>query len=209
MGDKLRADASRNRERITCAALQAVIEHGAEAPMDEIARLAGVGNATVYRHFPDRAALLRSVLSAAMGHTAELAESALAEAVGPPEGDPVAALRRFVHAAVPARAGVMCALISKHVDAASPELASARERCARALSQLLETGRARGLIRPDVGFADLLVLVSQLTRPLPGAGRSAFEPFVHRHLDLLVDGIATPAPAPLPGHPATLEELRA
>ncbi|MGW0901851.1 TetR/AcrR family transcriptional regulator, partial [Streptomyces goshikiensis] len=59
---KPRADAVRNRERILVAAREMLVETGVEAPLDEIARRAGVGNATLYRHFPDRAALVHHVV---------------------------------------------------------------------------------------------------------------------------------------------------
>ena len=57
----LRADARRNREHVLAAAREVFVEQGADAPLDEIARRAGVGIATLYRRFPDRAALLRAV----------------------------------------------------------------------------------------------------------------------------------------------------
>ena len=64
----LRVDALRNRERIVAAARDLFTEVGSQAPIDEVARRAGIGNATVYRHFPDRDALVlavvRSVLEA-------------------------------------------------------------------------------------------------------------------------------------------------
>lgn len=50
-----RADAVRNRERILTAAREAFVESGSATPFDEVARRAGIGNATLYRHFPDRA----------------------------------------------------------------------------------------------------------------------------------------------------------
>ncbi|MEU1199218.1 helix-turn-helix domain-containing protein, partial [Streptomyces sp. NPDC005813] len=56
-----RADALRNRERIVAAAREMFVESGSGVPFDEIARRAGVGNATVYRNFPDRDALAREV----------------------------------------------------------------------------------------------------------------------------------------------------
>ncbi|MET7656978.1 helix-turn-helix domain-containing protein, partial [Streptomyces sp. NPDC005486] len=60
-----RADALRNRERIVAAAREMFVEFGADVPLDEIARRAGVGNATVYRNFPDRDALTRGDAEAA------------------------------------------------------------------------------------------------------------------------------------------------
>lgn len=57
----LRADARRNRELLLAAAREVFGEHGADAPLDEVARRAGIGNATMYRHFPTRRELLIAV----------------------------------------------------------------------------------------------------------------------------------------------------
>lgn len=72
-----RADALRNRERIVAAAREMFVEFGAEVPFDEIARRAGVGNATLYRNFPDRDALAREVVCSVMDRTSEWVEEAL------------------------------------------------------------------------------------------------------------------------------------
>ena len=64
-----RADALRNRERIVTAAREMFVEHGPDVPLDDIARRAGVGNATVYRNFPDRDALVREVVCSVMDRT--------------------------------------------------------------------------------------------------------------------------------------------
>src|ERR687885_1855835 len=61
-GRRLRADARRNREHVLAAARDVFVEHGPAAPLDEIARRAGVGIATLYRRFPDRNALIRAVV---------------------------------------------------------------------------------------------------------------------------------------------------
>src|SRR5690349_13648422 len=71
-----RADAARNRERIVTAAREALVEFGPEVPMDEVARRAGVGNATLYRHFTDRADLIRQVTLALMASATRRAEDA-------------------------------------------------------------------------------------------------------------------------------------
>ncbi|MFC7643282.1 TetR/AcrR family transcriptional regulator [Streptosporangium lutulentum] len=57
----MRADARRNHDRILVAASAAIAQHGAEASLEEIARHAGVGSATLHRHFPSRQALLEAV----------------------------------------------------------------------------------------------------------------------------------------------------
>ena len=73
-----RADAVRNRERIVAAARDLFTEVGSQAPIDEVARRAGIGNATVYRHFPDRDALVLAVVRSVLKRTADRAESAMA-----------------------------------------------------------------------------------------------------------------------------------
>ena len=72
-----RADAQRNRERIVTAAREMFVEFGPDVPLDEVARRAGVGNATVYRNFPDRDALVREVVCSVMDRTVRAAEQAL------------------------------------------------------------------------------------------------------------------------------------
>src|SRR5216683_2549991 len=75
----LRADARRNRRQALAAAAQVFVEQGADAPLDDIARRAGVGIATLYRRFPDREALVRAVAVDVLARTAHEARQALAE----------------------------------------------------------------------------------------------------------------------------------
>lgn len=198
-----RADAERNRERITAAALEVMIEHGAEAPIDEIARRAGVGNATVYRHFPDRTALIRSITMAVVEETVRFAEEALAE-----EPDAARALRRFVHRAADGRIGATSAALGDRFDKSGPEFDTVRERMRRAVEAIITQGQERGVIRPDIGVGDVMIALSQLTRPLPGTRCLLTDRYAHRHLELLLDGLCTPTPSPLPGAPATFDDLR-
>jgi AcrR family transcriptional regulator len=198
-----RADALRNRERIVGAAQEMFIEFGPEVPFDEIARRAGVGNATVYRNFPDRDALVREVVCTVMDRTAENAELALAES-----GDAFEALSRFVHASVDERVGALCPMLSGNFDSNHPDLLASRERIEALVEVMMERARAAGQLRTDVTVADLMVTVTQLSRPLPGTVCEGFDRFVHRHLQLFVDGLRAPARSELPGTAATVEELR-
>ncbi|MEU7434757.1 TetR/AcrR family transcriptional regulator [Streptomyces sioyaensis] len=200
---RLRADALRNRERIIAAARETMVEFGAEVPLDEIARRAGVGNATLYRHFADRLELIHYVTLSVMSRTADRAESALAE-----EPDAFQALRRFVHAAVEERIGALCPLLSDGVDRDHPELLAARDRLESAIEAVMGAARDSGQLRTDIAVGDLMVAITQLTRPLPSSGCADFERFVHRHLQLFLDGLQTPARSELPGAAATLEDLR-
>jgi AcrR family transcriptional regulator len=72
-----RADGRRNREALLSRAAELIAEQGPAVPLDEIARAAGVGNATLYRHFPDRNALLHVIAKQVIGRTVEVAEGAL------------------------------------------------------------------------------------------------------------------------------------
>ncbi|MFP1629904.1 TetR/AcrR family transcriptional regulator [Streptomyces sp. 5K101] len=198
-----RADALRNRERIVSAAREMFVEYGPEVPLDEIARRAGVGNATLYRHFPDRAVLVREVVVSVMSRTTERAMTAAAE-----EADSFAALRRFVHEAADERIGALCPMLSGAFDSDHPDLHTGRELLDEAVRGLVERAQAAGRMRGDVAVGDLMVALSQLTRPLPGTACPNMDRFVHRHLQLFLDGLEAPARSELPGAAATLEDLR-
>lgn len=198
-----RADALRNRERIVAAAQEMFVEFGAEVPLDEIARRAGVGNATLYRNFPDRDALQREVVCSVTDHVAEEAEQALAES-----GDAFEALSRFVHVAADGRVGALCPMLSETFDRNHSDLLASRERLETLVEGLMARARAAGQLRPDVAYGDLMVAVTQLTRPLPGTECLHIAGFVHRHLQLFLDGLRAPARSELPGAAVTLEDLR-
>ncbi|MHA5050234.1 TetR/AcrR family transcriptional regulator [Streptomyces sp. SD15] len=198
-----RADALRNRERIVTAAREMFVEFGPDVPFDEIARRAGVGNATVYRNFPDRDALAQEVVCAVMDRTSEWIEAALAEG-----NDAFESLSGFVHFAADERIGAMCPMLAESFDRNHPDLFAARERTLALIEELMARAREAGQLRTDVESGDLMVAVSQLTRPLPGTACQGIDPFVHRHLQLFLDGLRAPAPSELPGVAATVEELR-
>ncbi|MFF0445730.1 TetR/AcrR family transcriptional regulator [Streptomyces sp. NPDC004609] len=198
-----RADALRNRERIVSAAREMFVQFGPEVPFDEIARRAGVGNATLYRHFPDRPSLVHEVVVAVLSRTCDRAMGAAAE-----EADTFAAVRRFVHAAADERTGALCPMISGSFDEEHPELIEGRDRLEAAVAALIERAQSAGRMRADVGVGDLMIAISQLTRPLPGSACLSNDTFVHRHLELFLDGLEAPARSELPGRAATLEDLR-
>ncbi|WBB58777.1 helix-turn-helix domain containing protein [Streptomyces sp. WMMC500] len=201
---RMRADASRNRERIIDAAREAFVEWGPEVPLDEIARRAGVGNATVYRHFADRRELILQVTMESMRRIASLAEAGLAEDAAPFE-----ALRRFVHEGADERMGSLCSLLNEGIDVTAAEVTETRLRLDTALENLMARARAEGTLRADVGIGDLMVALAQLTRPLPGLACSVrFDTYMHRHLDLFLDGLMAPARSTLSGTAATFEDLR-
>ncbi|WP_405820606.1 TetR/AcrR family transcriptional regulator [Streptomyces sp. NBC_01390] len=198
-----RADALRNRERIVTAAREMFVEFGPEVPIDEIARRAGVGNATVYRNFPDREALVREVVCSVMDRTAEAAERALAET-----GDAFEALSRFVHVAADERLSALCPMMTSTFDQNHPDLEAARERVEELIAEIMARAMVAGQLRTDVGVGDVMVVVSQLSRPPAGTACTSIDRYVHRHLQLFLDGLRAPAPSELPGKAATMEDLR-
>jgi AcrR family transcriptional regulator len=200
---RLRADASRNRERIVAAAREAIVEFGPEVPLDEVARRAGVGNATLYRHFRDRTELIRQVALSVMAATAQRAEDALVQ-----ESDAFRALSRFVFEAAEERIGALCPLLSAAHDRRDPAVAAQSERLTKSINAIMDRARRTGQLRADIAVGDLMVALTQLTRPLPGNGCAGFEHFVHRHLQLFLDGLRAPARSVLIGTSATLEDLQ-
>ncbi|MFI9152860.1 TetR/AcrR family transcriptional regulator [Streptomyces sp. NPDC053367] len=200
---RLRADALRNRERIVTAAREMFTEFGPDVPLDEIARRAGVGNATVYRHFPDRDALVRQVVCSVMDRTVAAAEKALTET-----GDAFGALEHFAHACVDERISALCPMVESAFDKNHPDLEETRVRCEGLVVAIMDRARAAGQLRPDVGFGDLMVAVAQLSRPPVGTNCLDVDRFAHRHLQLFLDGLRAPARSVLPGTALTMEELR-
>ncbi|MEU3856958.1 TetR/AcrR family transcriptional regulator [Streptomyces sp. NPDC028722] len=198
-----RADALRNRERIVTAAQEMFVEHGPDVPLDEIARRAGVGNATVYRNFPDRDALVREVVCTVMDRTAEAAERALAET-----GDAFTALEHFVHTAADERISALCPMVASTFDQHHPDLEASRKRIEQLVEEVMGRAEAAGQLRSDVGVGDLLIVVAQLSRPPAGTDCVRGDRFVHRHLQLFLDGLRAPAHSALPGQAVSITELR-
>lgn len=200
---RLRADASRNRERIVSAAREAIVEFGPDVPLDDVARRAGVGNATLYRHFTDRTELIRQVTLSVMAHATQRAEDALAE-----EPDAFSALRRFVFEAAEERIGALCPMLSDAFDRRDPQVVDQMQRLERSINAIMDRAQRSGRLRGDIAVGDLMVALTQLTRPLPGAGCVGFDRFVQRHLQLFLDGLRAPARSVLVGTAATLEDLQ-
>jgi AcrR family transcriptional regulator len=188
-GRPMRADARRNHEQLLAAARDVVVERGAAAPLDEVARRAGVGIGTLYRRFPSRPALLRAVVVDALQRTAEAAEAALAE-----ESDGFAALVRYMHAVLDFRVSAVIPTVLDTLDLEDDDVRSAREASAGLAQRIVDAAHADGSLAADVTFGDIGTLLVRLSRPLPGSVPADIdEQLAHRHLDLLIDGLR-PAP---------------
>ncbi|MFJ8814955.1 TetR/AcrR family transcriptional regulator [Amycolatopsis thermoflava] len=149
---KARADSERNRRRIVEVARRGFAAEGIGLPMREIARRAGVGAATLYRHFPARPDLLDAVLAEQVAACREDVRTALADP------DPWRALsaivRRFGERQLRDR-GLNDVLLGSHPEAEA--FAEERREHTRALDALVRRARATGAVRPDLAPEDVRV----------------------------------------------------
>jgi AcrR family transcriptional regulator len=177
----LRADARRNREHLLAAAAEAFAAEGAQASLDAIARRAGVGSGTLYRHFPTREALVRAVYWARVQDACARGD-ALRTAP-----DPVAALAEWLRTllALSTRDGVSATLLAER----SQWPANFAEDCRRALSAVGVPlfDRARGGLHPGVTLDDVHALVHGIA----DAASAGAEPAARgeRLLTLVLDGL--------------------
>jgi AcrR family transcriptional regulator len=185
---KPRADAVRNRERVLKAAKIVFSSGGAEASLEAVARRAGVGIGTLYRHFPTREALFEAVYRREVDQLGELAEQLKNDAA------PVDALRRWLRSNVEfvATKKGMSAALAIAVQGSSELSVYSFARLTQAVRALLDRAVAAGEIRSDIGPEDLLrALVGMCyMHDQPGWQKS-----VLRLLDVFVDGLRVPGKA--------------
>jgi AcrR family transcriptional regulator len=176
-----RADAARNRERLLAAAKLVFSAGGAEASLEAVAKRAGVGIGTLYRHFPTRESLYEAVYRREVEELAVLAED-LAGSAAPAE-----ALRRWLHANVEFAAtkkgmAAALALAAHNKDLSAYSL----ERLSQALTLLLDRARAAGALRSDLTAQDVIrALISfYMFSDQPGWKEAAL-----RLVDVFLDGL--------------------
>jgi AcrR family transcriptional regulator len=178
----LRADAQRNRERLLDAAVRAFSQAGPEVTLDSIAKDAGVGIGTLYRHFPTRESLVEAA------YRNELAKLCDAAAELRDRLPPVEAIRewmdRFIDYLTTKRE--MADALRLVIAAGANPYAQSRDRLLGAIGLLLDAGAATGTVRADVDPADVLVALSGVS--LASGGRDQRDQ-ARRLLDLLMDGL--------------------
>ncbi|MGO9883150.1 MAG: TetR/AcrR family transcriptional regulator [Solirubrobacteraceae bacterium] len=149
-----RADARRNYEKILAAAREAFLEGGEATSLEEIARRAGVGIGTLYRHFPNRQALLEALYA---GEVEELSRSA-AELDGE---DPWEALSRWFERFIAylATKRALAEELMNYMDKDAPLFKACRASMFAAGEPLLKRAQEAGAVRPDVEFGEVLQMV--------------------------------------------------
>ena len=184
----LRADARRNRARIVAAAKEAFAERGLEAQMDDVARSAGVGVGTVYRHFPTKAALVQGLIVDKMERLAETARR-LAET----EDDPWDALAGTLRAGAEQqlRDRTLSQVVATQPQA-SFQRAAEETGLAEQLTLLLERAQAAGAVRKDVRPDDIPMMMCGLGAIVQN------DRDWRRYMGLMLDGLKAGAGEPLP-----------
>ena len=175
----LRADARRNRERIVAAARDVFARQGGEAQIDDIARAAGVGVGTVYRHFPHKDALLGELVTEKFRLFADHAELAL-KVEDPWEA--FAGLLRKNAQFCAGDVGVQEALARGPVawEYAAPEI----DRLRATTTQLIERAQRAGVMRVDFVVDDIPMLMAGLSSTMGVPGYDW-----HRHLEIILAGL--------------------
>ncbi|MBH1937582.1 TetR/AcrR family transcriptional regulator [Streptomyces sp. AV19] len=197
----LRRDARRNRDMLLAAARTVYAEQGVDAPLDDIARRAGVGNATLYRHFAGRAALVEAVFSDALTAVLDAGEQARRNA------DAWAGLTGYLEHVFELLAADRGAgdLMTAAVEGV-PSLEALRPHNHETIDTLLCRAREQGAVRDDITTEDLLFLLAALGRAVPAAAAAAPGAW-RRCLALFLDGLRAGAGRPLPAPPLTPEQF--
>ncbi|MEV0825425.1 TetR/AcrR family transcriptional regulator [Nonomuraea rubra] len=189
----MRADARRNLSKIVEAAAEVVAERGVNAPMEAIAKRAGVGIGTLYRRFPDRNALIAAVGD----HYVHTMAQALDRAAGG-SADAWSAIWDFVSwAAEPGRAALSTALavLPEEVIVDREDFARMRAGWVERFAGLVRQAQEEGSMRPDVGVEDLIHLLNVFTCH-PGQLPAPVAADPGRYLRLMLDGMKSGAATP-------------
>ncbi|QYX81825.1 TetR/AcrR family transcriptional regulator [Streptomyces akebiae] len=179
----LRADARRNRQRLLDVAARAFSERGTDASLEGIAREAGVGIGTLYRHFPTREALLEAAYRNEVARVCDSAEELLAQY--PPDQAMRVWMDRFIDY-LATKQGMADALKAVMASGDSDPFTESLERISTAISTLLKAGAEAGVLRSDVDPLDVGFSLGGILLITTDKG---LRDRASRMLDLLLDGL--------------------
>jgi AcrR family transcriptional regulator len=197
----MRKDAARNRELLVSAGREVFARRGLEASLDDVARQAGVGIATAYRHFGNKFELAEAIMHDALGQVLAAAERAL-EAT-----DPWAGLTGFLEAVLEAQTkdrGLREVMMGAHAPRKSDEDYEALRVQVHAI---LRRAQRSGAVRADVSVTDLGCVLAMLCEVADLAGDAAPDLW-RRYLPTLLAGLRPDGPE-LPKDPLTEAQFRA
>ncbi|MCV7413659.1 hypothetical protein AWC05_04180 [Mycobacterium florentinum] len=178
----MRADARRNYDALLAAADELFAANGPQVALDEIARRAGVGNATLYRHFPDRRDLLVAVCVSEVQALCVLGEKLAAE---PDSGQAFTRWLRAYITHVGAKNGLAAAFATGRRD--DSEFVEACQSAVHAIgASLLHRAQVDGVVRTDVTLGDVITLVNAIAMAAETTGEGEAD----RMLAIVLTGIA-------------------
>ena len=198
----LRRDAQRNRAAIVAAARQVFCDHGLEAPLEEIARRAGVGIGTLYRRFPSRVELLDAVLADTIQAHVDAAQQALAI------DDPWDGFTHYLEETCRLQAadrGLNDVMGMRFPRATAVEAAKAR--LFEVVAQVVDRAQQSGQLRADLTLEDLAVVTLANTRILQAVRAAGAPDAWRRHLGFLLDGFRADRAHPLPQPPLSPRQV--
>jgi AcrR family transcriptional regulator len=178
----MRADAQRNYDRLLEEARQAFMVHGTDVALEDIARHAGVGIGTLYRHFPDRYSLMNAVFLRELDELAERAEELLLS------DDPTQALTSWLKA-VSIHATTYRGLAAAIVEATDTQMPACKLRLRECGGALLIRAQQTGAVREDTSIGDLLKLTYAVV--LAAEKNPTEKGLFQRLMSLMVDGMRT------------------
>jgi len=187
---KLRKDAQRNHEKIVAAARQLFTQRGIDVSLDDIARRAGVGVATAYRHFPEKEQLIDAVLSQAMARTVELTREAASQERA---WDGLVLWLTRITEMQAEDAGLRALMKSR--SRGGERAQEAHDKIADALTKLVRRARAEGDLRRDFELSDIGVLNFMLGAAIDVTDAEDSGNW-RRYLDLVLDGMRSSREAP-------------
>jgi AcrR family transcriptional regulator len=188
----LRADARRNREKVLAAARAVFSENGRDAQMDDVARRAGVGVGTVYRHFPTKEALIEALMVDSFQAIAAKAEAAL-ELEDPWEAFTCVLWRGAEILAADRALSEVFASIPGAMEQAMPTVEGLQE----SVGRIMGRAQAAGVLRDDVVVDDIPMIMCGVGSATKKEHRCAAS--WRRHLMILLDGLRAPGGDRLPG----------
>ncbi len=178
----LRADARRNRERILKAAAEVFGEQGADAQMDDVARRAGVGVGTVYRHFPNKEVLMGELVKEKFAGLTENARAALEEEDA---WEAFCGLLRGSAEHMAKNAALQDAL--QRTGAAWEYAEPARLELEAVTAKLIRRAQKEGKMRKDFRAQELPMLMGGICAGMSSAYPQSCD--WHRHLEIILDGL--------------------
>ncbi|MYR96383.1 MULTISPECIES: TetR/AcrR family transcriptional regulator [unclassified Streptomyces] len=203
-GDRpLRADARENIRLIRQAAREVFAERGYEVSIEEVARRSGVGMGTLYRHFPNKSALVERIAIDVMTESSAEIGRATAE-----EPDPWAAFTRVMRHMAQVRSSQMFPVSRRRTTEPGAELLAARAALLADLDRLVARTQDGGVLRGDVNVFDIVLILNSIPARAPDEGTDPPPAdLAGRHLGVLLDGLRSPGTQTLPRPSATRRDL--